>query len=111
MNENDLNQLIDAGIAKNEFPSRITDFLANLTQEINQKSNFILIIVGGETSYKCASKIDSAYLDILDAILPAVPLCKDKNNKYIITKSGNFGQADTLVEIVNYFKKPEDEQI
>ncbi|MBQ7286142.1 MAG: four-carbon acid sugar kinase family protein [Candidatus Gastranaerophilales bacterium] len=111
LDENDLNQLIDAGIAKNEFPSRITDFLANLTQEINQKSNFILIIVGGETSYKCASKIDSAYLDILDAILPAVPLCKDKNNKYIITKSGNFGQADTLVEIVNYFKKPEDEQI
>ena len=100
-----LNQLIDAGIAKDEFPSKITDFLSDLVYEINQKSEFILIIVGGETSYKCASKIESAYLNVLDAILPAVPLCVDKNGKYLVTKSGNFGYVNTLVEIVDYFKK------
>jgi len=103
LDENDLNQLIDAGIAKAEFPSKITDFLAELTEKIEAQCNFILILVGGETSYKCASKINSVYLNVLDAILPAVPLCIDKNNKFIVTKSGNFGTIDTLVQIVDYF--------
>jgi uncharacterized protein YgbK (DUF1537 family) len=62
-------------------------------------------MVGGETSYKCASKIGSAYLNVLDAILPAVPLCQDKNNKFIVTKSGNFGNDNTLLDILNYFEK------
>ena len=65
-------------------------------------------MVGGETSYKCAYKINSGYLDVLDAILPAVPLCKNKNGKYIVTKSGNFGTVNTLVEILDYFNKNEN---
>jgi len=32
-------------------------------------------------------------------------LCIDANNRYITTKSGNFGTVDTLVEILNYFEK------
>lgn len=105
LDENDLNQLIDAGIAKNEFPSRITDFLGELVHQVNKKNNFILIMVGGETSYKCASRIDSVYLNILDAILPAVPLCQDKHDRFIVTKSGNFGNDNTLLDILNYFEK------
>ena len=69
------------------------------------KKWIILILVGGETSYKCANKINSIYLKILDAILPAVPLCVDKNNRFIVTKSGNFGTVNTLVDIVNYFNE------
>lgn len=105
LDENDLNQLIDAGIPKVEFPSKITDFLSELTLEIQSECNFILVLVGGETSYKCANKINSVYLNVLDAILPAVPLCIDKNNRYIVTKSGNFGTIDTLVKIIDYFNE------
>ena len=99
------NLLIDAGIAKQDFASKITDFLGNLVGEINSKSDFILILLGGETSYKCLDKINSTYLEIMDAIMPSIPLCKDKNNKIIVTKSGNFGTTNTLVEILNYFDK------
>ena len=105
LDENDLNQLIDAGIPKVEFPSKITDFLSELTLEIQSECNFILVLVGGETSYKCANKINSVYLNVLDAILPAVPLCIDKNNRYIVTKSGNFGTIDALVKIIDYFNE------
>jgi len=108
LDENDLNQLIDAGIAKDEFIGKITDFLAQLVDEINELCDFVLILVGGETSYKCAYKINSSYLDVLDAILPAVPLCKSKNGKYIVTKSGNFGTVNTLSEIIDYFNKNEN---
>lgn len=111
LDEEALNQLIDAGIAKSEFPGKITDFLSDLVKQINMQCEFILIIAGGETSYKCASKINSIYLNVLDAILPAVPLCIDKQGKYIVTKSGNFGTFDTLVEIINYFDKIQNENI
>lgn len=97
--------LIDAGIAQNEFPGRITDFLSDLTREINLKSKFILIMIGGETSYKCASSIKSAYFEVLDMILPAIPLCMDMHGKIIVTKSGNFGNSNTLIEILNYFDR------
>ena len=105
------NQLIDAGIAKNEFAGKITDYLSDLTFEIEQLSKFILIMIGGETSYKCAIKIDSRYLEVQDAILPAIPLCVDANNKIIVTKSGNFGTNTTLCEILNYFNKIKNENI
>lgn len=98
------NLLIDAGIAKDEFPGKITDYLACLTKEISLISDFILITIGGETSYKTAEKINSKYLEIIDAILPAIPLCLDANGKIIVTKSGNFGNNNTLVEIVKYFE-------
>lgn len=105
LDEQDLNQLIDAGIAKAEFSSKITDFLAELTEKIESLCDFILILIGGETSFKCASRINSVYLDVLDAILPAVPLCVDKNKKFIVTKSGNFGTVDSLIKIIDYFNE------
>ena len=111
LDEEDLNLLIDAGISKQEFATRITDFLSELVDLVNLRTDFILIIVGGETSYKCAIKINSTYLNILDVILPAVPLCIDKNNKFIVTKSGNFGTINTLSEIIDYFDKKRDENI
>lgn len=111
LDEEAKNQLIDAGIAKNEFAGKITDFLSDLTFEIEQLSKFILIIIGGETSYKCATKIDSRYLKVLDAIMPAIPLCIDANNKIIVTKSGNFGTNTTLCDILNYFNKIKNENV
>ena len=104
-NEDASDLLIDEGIAKDELPSKITEYLSDFVYEINYKNNFILIIVGGETSYKCTTKIDSKFLKIIDMILPAVPLSKDKNDKIIVTKSGNFGTPSTLVDIINYFEK------
>ena len=103
-NEEAQNQLIEGAIAKDEFPSLVTDFISDLLKELNSKSNFILTLIGGETSYKCAKKINSGYLEILDSILPAIPLCIDMNGKIIATKSGNFGSEDTLIKILDYFE-------
>ena len=97
--------LIDEGIAKNEFSGKITDFISSLVLEVNLKSKFILIMIGGETSYKCALKIKSAYFEVLDVILPAIPLCMDMHGKIIVTKSGNFGNQNTLIDILNYFDR------
>ncbi len=105
ISQNGQDLLIDAGIAKNEITNRITDYLASLLYEVNLKSKFILITIGGETSYKCAIKINSLYLEIIDNILPAIPLCIDANGQIIVTKSGNFGTNETLNHVLDYFEK------
>ena len=104
-NEETNDILIDAGIARHDFANKITDFLGELLKKINSKCNFNLILIGGETSYKCLDSIGSTYLEILDAIMPSIPLCIDKNGKIIVTKSGNFGTANTMLDILNYFDK------
>ena len=52
--ENAAGKLIDEGISKEELATRITDYLAKLAQKIKQKAEFILITIGGETSYRCS---------------------------------------------------------
>ena len=67
----------------------------------------VLVTLGGETSYKCCKAIDSNELRLVDEVAPAISICADINQKWIITKSGNLGKANTLIEILNYLKKHE----
>ena len=98
------NRLIDEGITKEQLATRITDFLSELAYKIKLRSEFILITLGGETSYKCSKALNCAYLQVVDAILPSIPLCMDSNAQLVVTKSGNFGTSSTLVDIVKYFE-------
>ena len=61
------------------------------------------ITVGGETSYKCCKAINSSNMQIVDAICPAIPLCLDSKAQWIVTKSGNLGNTNTLIDIIKYF--------
>ena len=92
-----------AELTKNKFASMITDYLAELTKQVLSEINVILITLGGETSYKCCSKIDSKMLRLVDEVAPAISLCSDSNKQWIVTKSGNLGKSKTLIEILNYF--------
>ena len=102
-------KLIDNGITKEKLAVIITDYLSDLSEKISELSSFILITIGGETSYKCLRKIDCKYLQMTDTILPAVSLCIDSNARFIVTKSGNMGSATALIDIINYFKYHEKE--
>ncbi len=103
------NRLIDNGITKEDLAAKITDFLAKLAYKIKQRADFILITIGGETSYRCSKAINCEYLQVVDAILPSIPLCMDSNAQLVVTKSGNFGTSSTLIEIVKYFERHENE--
>ena len=78
--------------------------LADLTEKVLSKINVILITLGGETSYKCCKAIKSNELKLVDEVAPAISICSDINNRWIVTKSGNLGNTKTLIEILNYFK-------
>ncbi len=97
----------NAELTKEKFAGMITDFLADLTQKVSEKIEIILITLGGETSYKCCKAIDSNELQLIDEVAPAISICCDINHKWIITKSGNLGNSNTLIEILNYLKHHE----
>ena len=85
----------------------ITDFLAILTQKVTSIIDVILVTLGGETSYKCCKAIGSNELQLIDEVVPAISICLDIKRKWIITKSGNLGNSNTLIEILNYLERHE----
>ena len=92
----------NAELTRDKFACKITDYLAELTRQVMCKIDFVLITLGGETSYKCCKAIDSNELRLVDEVAPAISICRDINGKWIITKSGNLGNSNTLIEILNY---------
>ncbi|MBO5739026.1 four-carbon acid sugar kinase family protein [bacterium] len=97
----------NAELTKEKFASMITDFLAELTQKVTEKMEVILITLGGETSYKCCKSINSNELQLVDEVAPAISICSDINRKWVITKSGNLGNSNTLIEILKYLEHHE----
>ena len=97
--------LIDNEITKDAFISKICDYLAAITHSVLSKKQAILITIGGETSYKCCRAIGSKNFQILDTVAPAIPLGIDHKGQYIVTKSGNLGTQNTLIDIVKYFEQ------
>ena len=92
-----------AELTKAELAGVITDFLAELTRQVVLKKELILITLGGETSYKCCFEIGAAQLQLIDEVAPAIALCMDHNAQWIVTKSGNLGGVNTLIDILKYF--------
>ena len=98
----------NAELTKEKLATMITDYLAELTRQVLSQIKTILITLGGETSYKCCHAIDSKELKLIDEVAPAISICSDANNRWIVTKSGNLGKGKTLIEILDYFGFHED---
>ena len=101
------NKILNKSITKDKFAGMITDYLAKLTHLVTEKIDVVLITLGGETSYKCCKAINSNELKLVDEVAPAISICYDINHKWIITKSGNLGNSNTLIEILNYLGRHE----
>lgn len=100
-------ECLDAGLTKSKLASKITDFLAELTNKVVSKRDVILITLGGETSYKCCAAIDSLQLQLIDEVAPSIALSIDHKAQWIVAKSGNSGTTNTLIDILKYFETHE----
>ncbi len=95
---------LNAELTKTTLAGKITDFLAELTAKVTAQKQLILVTLGGETSYKCCNAIGANQLQLIDEVAPAIALCMDHNAQWIVTKSGNLGGVNTLVDILKYFE-------
>jgi len=87
------------------FPNLITDYLSDLAQQIKLRTKVIFVFIGGETAYKSCERIGATRLQLIDKVTGPIPLCVDYNGQYVVTKSGNLGNVQTVVEVVKYFEK------
>ena len=87
------------------FPSLITDYLSKLACKIKTRIETIMILVGGETAFKACQCMGATRLQLIDKVYGPIPLCLDSNGQWLVTKSGNLGNAQTLVEVVKYFER------
>lgn len=99
--------LIEHELNKKQFGAKVVDLLAKLTKKLSLEKDFILVTVGGETSYECCKQLGCEFLNIIDEVAPAIPLCVDNNGRYIVTKSGNLGNINTIIEILKYIERHE----
>lgn len=98
---------LNAELTKSGLANVITDFLAELTRRVVSQKDVILITLGGETSYKCCEAIGANQLQLIDEVAPAIALSMDHSARWIVTKSGNLGGVNTLVDILKYFENHE----
>lgn len=98
---------LNAELTKSGLANVITDFLAELTRRVVSQKDVILITLGGETSYKCCEVIGANQLQLIDEVAPAIALSMDHSARWIVTKSGNLGGVNTLVDILKYFENHE----
>ena len=98
-------ETLRAELTKAELASVITDFLSELTRKVVEKRELILITLGGETSFKCCAELGVTQLKLIDEVVPAIALSKANNGQWIVTKSGNLGNPETLINILKYFDK------
>ena len=87
------------------FPTLITEYLSKLAYRIKSRIETIFVFIGGETSFKSCECIGSTRLQLIDRVTGAIPLCLDFNGQWVVTKSGNLGDAQTIVEVMKYFEK------
>lgn len=96
---------LNADMTKEKLLEHVSAFLAELTKMIVNKKEIVLITLGGETSYKCCTEINSNQLQIIDEVIPSVALTLDHKAQWIVSKSGHIGNEHSLIDILNYFEK------
>lgn len=106
--EDEATKAAELGISPEDIPHLISDFLSILNLKLMQQQNLISVLVGGETSYKCCNALGSKHLQLIDQVEPAIPICLDHEARWIVTKSGNFGTLNTLINIIKYFKQHQE---
>jgi uncharacterized protein YgbK (DUF1537 family) len=85
----------------------ISRALGNLTRKLLDDFQFSVIIsTGGDTSLGICRRLEIGGIEPLAEIRPGIPIGKIAGGiykgRYIITKSGRFGDRETLLEIMDY---------
>ncbi|MBQ3311960.1 four-carbon acid sugar kinase family protein [bacterium] len=96
---------LNTDMTKTKLIEHILAYLAELTKEVVDKKEVILITLGGDTSYKCCCAINSMQLQIIDEVENSVALTLDHKSQWIVSKSGHIGDKFAIIDILKYFHK------
>ena len=94
---------LNTDMTRTKLMEHISSYLADLTKEVLNKKEVVLITLGGDTSYKCCCAINSKQLQIIDEIEHSVALTLDHKAQWIVSKSGHIGDKYSIIDILKYF--------
>ncbi|MDP2790234.1 MAG: four-carbon acid sugar kinase family protein [Rectinemataceae bacterium] len=86
--------------------SLISQFLGNLALAASRERDLgFLFAMGGDTAARVAAALGADYIDFTDELLPGLPYGYFESNAlgrrlYFASKSGGFGSADALLEVL-----------
>ena len=91
-------------LSQERAAAHAANLLANIVQQVVAVMPVKLILSGGETANTVCKAIGSRSLQIVDQVDTSIPLMIDEQARWIITKSGSFGEADSLYQILRTLK-------
>jgi len=103
-------QIPEGSVAWNQGGSdsvSICTALGSLVGKVTEAFRFpVMVTTGGDTTLQICKCLSITGIEPLAEICPGIPLGKiiggSCDGRFIITKSGRFGNKDTLVEIIKY---------
>jgi uncharacterized protein YgbK (DUF1537 family) len=83
------------------------DALGRIAAGVLMQKPAKLILAGGETTATVCKAIGTHLLEIVAEAEPSIPLCRDGQGRWIVTKSGGFGGPMAIANVVKYIKQRE----
>jgi D-threonate/D-erythronate kinase len=100
----------EQNLTPNQASAKASQLLANVTRDILAQVPVKLMLSGGETANIVCKTIGTRSLQIIDQIEQSIPLMIDEQARWIITKSGGFGNPMSLVNIYRNLKSLESQE-
>jgi len=97
-------------------PHKVQSVMAHMAAEVMDglpmdQEDPKLVLIGGETTYEVCQALECGRLTLVAEVEPAIPLLRDTQGRWLVTKSGNFGTPMTLAHILEFFKKHEQQPV
>ena len=97
-------------VSKADLRNIILETLTSIANDVLSTVSHLtkIIVTGGDTAFAFLKSIKAGHVDIVDEVLPGIPLCKIKlsgdRELFLITKAGGFGDENTLINLYGYLK-------
>ncbi|MGE0199329.1 MAG: four-carbon acid sugar kinase family protein [Candidatus Melainabacteria bacterium] len=97
-------------------PHKVQAVMAHMAAEVMEglpmdQEDPRLVLIGGETTYEVCQALECGRLTLVAEVEPAIPLLRDTQGRWLVTKSGNFGTPMTLAHILEFFRKHEQQPV
>jgi uncharacterized protein YgbK (DUF1537 family) len=100
----------ELGMTRDQVSHNLSSALGQLARQLHGKAALGgLVAAGGETASAVCRALPGERLEIVEEVLPAIPLARVVGrNLRLVTKSGGFGAPESLRMIVEYLRQTEE---
>lgn len=88
------------GLSALDMTQKVNRLFSEMALQMTTDCHPHLVLSGGETANAVCKAIGSQYLKLMGEVETSITLCHDQHKRYIVTKSGGFGERTTLLNVL-----------